>query len=289
MVNRTDPKETEVDPSDAQALNPELKAKHRKMWASGDYPDMVETFLTPLGPRLVELCEIGPGERVLDVAAGTGNASIPAAATGASVVASDLTPELFEAGRGRAAAAGVDLEWREADAENLPFEDASFDLVMSSIGVMFAPHHQLAADEMVRACRVGGRIGLLSWTPEGMIGALFKTMGQFMPAPPPGVQPPPLWGSEEHLRELFDDRVELEKLERDVLEVTAFAHPDDYGEHFKERYGPTIAARANAEKEGRADEFDRALSELCAEWNKGSDEDARFEMEYLLTLARRSE
>ncbi len=272
--------------ADAQALNPELKAKHRKMWASGDYPDMVETFLTPLGPRLIEFCEIGPGERVLDVAAGTGNAAIVAAAAGADVVASDLTPELFEAGRARAAAAGVELEWAEADAENLPFDDASFDTVISSIGVMFAPHHQAAADELVRVTRAGGKIGLLSWTPEGMIGALFKTMGQFMPPPPPGASPPPLWGGEDHLRELFGERVEFEKLERDVLEVTAFQRPDDYGEHFKQRYGPTIVARANAEKEGRAEEFDRALSEFCAEWNRGSDEDARFEMEYLLAVGR---
>ena len=272
--------------TDAQALNPELKAKHRKMWASGNYPDMVETFLTPLGPRLVEACEIGPGERVLDVAAGTGNAAIPAAATGASVVASDLTPELFEAGRARAAAAGIELDWAEADAENLPFGDSEFDTVISSIGVMFAPHHQAAADELVRVCRAGGKIGLLSWTPEGMIGALFKTMGQFMPPPPPGASPPPLWGGEDHLRELFGERVELEKLERDVLDVTAFQRPDDYGEHFKQRYGPTIAARANAEKEGRAEEFDQTLSEFCAEWNTGSEEQAHFGMEYLLTVGR---
>ncbi len=274
--------------TDTDALNPELKAKHRKMWASGDYPDMVETFLTPLGPRLVEFCEIGAGERVLDVAAGTGNAAIVAAGTGANVVASDLTPELFEAGRSRAADAGVELEWAEADAENLPFEDASFDTVISSIGVMFAPHHQLAADELVRVCRQGGKIGLLSWTPEGMIGALFRTMGQFMPPPPPGASPPPLWGGEDYLRELFGERVEFEKLERDVLEVTAFQRPDDYGEHFKQRYGPTIAARANAEKEGRADEFDQALNKFCAEWNRGSEEDARFEMEYLLAVGRRA-
>jgi SAM-dependent methyltransferase len=276
-----------VTPSpDTQALSPELKQKHRKMWASGDYPSMVETFLTPLGPRLVAAAGIGPGDRVLDVAAGTGNASIPAAQTGAEVVASDLTPELFEAGRARAEAAGVELEWVEADAENLPFEGGSFDVVISSIGVMFAPHHQAAADELVRVCKPGGKIGLLSWTPEGMIGALFRAMGGFMPAPPPGVQPPPLWGGEDHLRELLGDRAELESVERDVLEVTAFQRPDDYGEHFKARYGPTIAARANAEKEGRAGELDRVLSELCAEWNRGSDDDARFEMEYLLTVAR---
>ena len=266
--------------------NPELKQKHRKMWASGDYPSMVETFLTPLGPRLVEFAGIGAGQRVLDVAAGTGNASIPAAQAGAEVVASDLTPELFEAGRARAAAAGVELEWAEADAENLPFEDDSFDAVISSIGVMFAPFHQAAADELVRVARPGGTIGLLSWTPEGMIGGLFKTMGQFMPPPPPGAQPPPLWGGEDHLRELFGDRVELEKVEREVLEVTAFQTPDEFAEHFKGSYGPTITARANAEKEGRTEELNQALSEFFGERNGGSGDAARFEMEYLLTVGR---
>jgi SAM-dependent methyltransferase len=266
----------------------ELKTRHRAMWASGDYPSMVETFLLPLGPRLVEACGVGPGQRVLDVAAGTGNAAIPAAQRGAEVVASDLTPELLEAGRARAEAEGIELEWAEADAEELPFEDASFDVVMSSIGVMFAPHHQAAADEMVRVCRPGGTIGLLSWTPEGMIGALFRTMGPFMPAPPPGAQPPPLWGSEEHLRELLGERVELETLERETLDIDAFARPDDYGEHFKERYGPTIAARANAEREGRAEELDRALSEFCVEWNRGDEDGARFEQEYLLAVGRRA-
>src|SRR3712207_3879342 len=119
----------------------ELKARHRAMWASGDYPSMVETFLLPLGPRLVEACGIESGMRVLDVAAGTGNASIPAAERGATVTASDLTPELLEAGRSRAEASGVELEWVPADAERLPFEEGSFDVVMSSIGAMFAPHH----------------------------------------------------------------------------------------------------------------------------------------------------
>ena len=233
-----------------EALPPdaELKARHRAMWASGDYPSMVETFLLPLGPRLVEACGIVPGMHVLDVGAGTGNASIPAAQRGASVTASDLTPELLEAGRRRAEGAGVELGWIEADAERLPFEDASFDAVISSIGAMFAPFHQRVADELVRVCRPGGTIGLLSWTPEGMIGALFRTMGPFAPPPPAGAQPPPLWGSEDHVRELFGDRVALRTLERDALEVTAFAHPRDYGEHFKARYGPTIAARANAAK-----------------------------------------
>jgi SAM-dependent methyltransferase len=265
----------------------ELKARHRAMWASGDYPSMVETFLLPLGPRLVEACGIVPGMHVLDVAAGTGNASIPAAQRGASVTASDLTPALLEAGRHRAQGAGVDLGWVEADAEHLPFEDGSFDVVISSIGAMFAPHHWQVADELVRVCRRGGTIGLLSWTPEGMIGALFRTMGPFAPPPPPGAQPPPLWGSEEHVRELFGDRVDLRTVERDRLEVTAFARPHDYGEHFKARYGPTIAARMNAEKQGREAEFDAALDRFCEEWNRGTDDAARFEMQYLLTVGTR--
>jgi SAM-dependent methyltransferase len=275
------------DVAETKDANSELKAKHRSMWASGDYPSMVETFLLPLGPRLVEACQIGPGMRVLDVAAGTGNASIPAAASGAAVVASDLTPELFDAGRARAEAEGVELEWVEADAEDLPFEDASFDAVISSIGVMFAPHHQAAADELVRVCRPGGTIGLLSWTPEGMIGGLFRTIGPFAPTPPPGAQPPPLWGGEEHLRELLGDGVELETLERDVLEVAAFERPTDFAEHFKQRYGPTIAAQANARRNEREEEFEQALDSYYEEQNRGGADDARFEMEFLLAVGRK--
>jgi SAM-dependent methyltransferase len=266
----------------------ELKARHRTMWASGDYPSMVEAFLLPLGPRLVEACGIGPGMRVLDVAAGTGNASIPAAQRGARVTASDLTPELLDAGRRRAEAERLELEWVEADAEQLPFDDGSFDVVMSSIGAMFAPHHQEVADELFRVCAPGGTIGLLSWTPEGMIGALFRTMGPFAAPPPPGAQPPPLWGSEAHLRELFGDRLELRTRERDVLEVTAFERPRDYGAHFKDRYGPTIAAQANARRTEREAEFEEALDRFCDEWDRGTPERARFEMEYLLTVGRRA-
>ena len=266
----------------------ELKARHRAMWASGDYPDMVETFLLPLGPRLVEACGIAPGDVVLDVAAGTGNASIPAAKAGAKVTASDLTPELLQAGRVRAESEGQALEWVAADAEDLPFEDESFDVVISSIGAMFAPHHQQVADELIRVCRPGGKLGLLSWTPEGLVGALFRTMGPFVPAPPPGAQPPPQWGSEQHIAELFGERVDFGLLKRDVLEVTVFEHPRDFGEHFKARYGPTIAARANAAKTGREAELDAALDELCDELNLGTPNNARFEMEYLLAVGTRA-
>ncbi|MDQ3469750.1 MAG: class I SAM-dependent methyltransferase [Actinomycetota bacterium] len=266
----------------------DLKARHRTMWASGDYPSMVETFLLPLGPRLVEASAIGPGMGVLDVAAGTGNASIPAARTGADVTASDLTPELLDAGRRRAEAEGLTLEWVQADAEHLPFDNGSFDVVMSSIGAMFAPHHQEVADELVRVCRPGGTIGLLSWTPEGMLGALFRTMGPFAPPPPPGAQPPPLWGSEAHLDDLFGARVDFGTLKRDVLEITAFEHPHDYGEHFKALYGPTIAARANASRAGREAEFDDTLNRFCDEWNRGTPDRARFDKEYLLAVGTRA-
>ena len=265
----------------------ELKSRHKAMWASGDYPSMVETFLLPLGPRLVDACGIGPGVKVLDVAAGTGNASIPAAERGAQVTASDLTPELLESGRRQAEAAGLALEWVEADAEHLPFEDESFDVVMSAIGAMFAPFHQPVADELVRVCRRGGTIGLLSWTPDGMLGALFRTMAPFAAPPPPGAQPPPLWGSEEHVQQLFGDRVEWRTLEREVLEITAFKHPHDYATHFKERYGPTIAVLANARRNERGAEFEEALDRFTEEWNRGTDEEAYFEKEYLLAVGER--
>jgi SAM-dependent methyltransferase len=267
-----------------QLAHPELKQRHRAMWASGDYPLMVETFLLPLGPRLVDASGIGPGVRVLDVAAGTGNASIPAARTGASVTASDLTPELLQAGRRRAQADGSELEWVEADAERLPFEDGSYDAVISAIGVMFAPHHQDAADELVRVVRPGGTIGLLSWTPEGMLGELFRTIKPFAPPPPPGAQPPPLWGSEAHVAELFGDRVDFHTLERDVLEIIVFERPRAFAEHFIAYYGPAIAARANAAREGREAQFDEALGQFCDAYNLGRPERARFEMEYLVAV-----
>lgn len=173
-----------------------LKARHRAMWALGDYPELAGDIISELGPRLIAACDVQPGDRLLDIAAGAGNAAIPAALQGASVVASDLTPELLDSGREQAAQHGAEIEWREADAEALPFRDGEFDVVVSCVGVMFAPHHQASADELIRVCRPGGTIGLLNWTPEGFIGQMFATMKPYAPPPPPGSQPPPLWGSE---------------------------------------------------------------------------------------------
>ena len=185
----------------------QLKAKHRALWASGDYPAVAADLIPELGPRLVKACGVRSGQRVLDVAAGSGNAAIPAAVAGAGVTASDLTPELFEAGRSIAAQHGVALDWIEADAESMPFADNSFDVVLSCVGAMFAPHHQVTADEIVRVVRPGGTIGMINWTPEGFIGNLFKTMAPYAPPPPAGATPPPRWGDEQHVRDLFGDRV----------------------------------------------------------------------------------
>ena len=262
-----------------------LKAKHRAMWALGNYPALAADLLPELGRMLVAACGVAPGDRVLDVAAGSGNVAIPAAETGATVVASDLTPELFDAGRALAAERGVSLEWREADAEALPFADGEFDVVLSCVGVMFAPHHQAAADELIRVCRPGGRIGLISWTPEGFIGRLFATMKPYAPPPPPGAQPPPLWGSEEHVRELLGDRLTDLDLQRRTLRVDHFASAEDFRDYMKARYGPTIAVyRSLAEEPERAAALDRELVDLARRSDGGS-ESLLLDWEYLLVTA----
>jgi ubiquinone/menaquinone biosynthesis C-methylase UbiE len=274
----------------SSSADTELKARHRKMWASGDYPSMVETFLLPVGVRLVDACGIGEGMRVLDVAAGSGNASIVAAQRGAIVTASDLTPEMFDAGRARAESEGVELEWVEADAENLPFEDASYDVVMSSIGAMFAPHHQQVADELVRVCRPGGTIGLLSWTPEGMIGALFRTMGPFAPPPPPGAQPPPLWGSEDHVRELFGDRLASLEMTRRTYVERSPGDAGEYREFFKQTFGPVVALYESlAEQPEVREALDRDFLEFATRANEGpAGGRAEYRYEYLLVVGRRA-
>ena len=204
----------------------ELKAKHRALWASGDYPAVAAELISGFGPELVRACGVQAGHRVLDVGAGSGNAAIPAAEAGAIVTASDLTPELFDAGRRIAAERGVELEWAEADAEALPFADDSFDVVMSSVGVMFAPHHQSAADELIRVCRPDGTIGLINWTPQGFIGNLFATMKPYAPPPPPGASPAPLWGDEDHVRELFGDRVSGLEMRRQQIVIDHSPTPE---------------------------------------------------------------
>ena len=264
-----------------------LKARHRAMWALGDYPTVAADIIPDLGTMLVEACAIKDGVRVLDVAAGSGNAAIPAALAGASVVACDLTPELLEAGREHATRLGVTLEWREADAEALPFGDSEFDVVVSCLGVMFAPRHQVCADELLRVCRPGGTVGLISWTPEGFIGEMLATMKPYSPPPPPGAQPPPLWGSEDHLLGLLSDRVAEVTTCRKAVTVDRFSTPEDFRDYFKDRYGPTVATyRAIGDDIDRVAALDRELAELARRHDRGNGSTV-MHWEYLLATARK--
>lgn len=265
----------------------QLKAKHRALWASGDYPAVAAELIPTLGPELVRASGVRAGDRVLDVAAGSGNAAIAAAAAGAIVTASDLTPELFDAGRRIAAERGVEVEWVEADAEALPFADNGFDVVMSCVGAMFAPHHQAAADELLRVCRPGGTIGMINWTPEGFIGKLFATMQPYAPPAPPGASPAPLWGDESHVRELLGERVTRVQMRREAVVMDHCADPTEFREYWKRNYGPTIAVyRFTEDRPERVDDLDRDLLSLLTTWSRAA-EDGRnaYDAEYLLITA----
>ncbi|MFI8344746.1 class I SAM-dependent methyltransferase [Streptomyces sp. NPDC085639] len=273
-----------TEASDAAQADRTLKARHRAMWALGDYQSVASHVIPDLGAVLVQECGVRRGDRVLDIAAGSGNAAIPAALAGADVIASDLTPELLEIGRNLAAVRDARLEWREADAEHLPFADGEFDVVMSCVGIMFAPHHRAAAEEMLRVCRSGGTVGLINWTPQGFVGQLFATMKPYAPAPPPGAQPPPLWGDEEHVHELLGDAVTDVEARRRTVRVDRFTGPTDFREFFKACYGPTVAVyRAVAADPDLVAELDAALDALAAEHTV----DGVMEWEYLLLTAHR--
>jgi SAM-dependent methyltransferase len=261
-----------------------LKDRHRSMWASGNYPAVASEIIAALGPALVAAAGIGPGDRVLDVAAGSGNAAIPAAATGAAVVASDLTPELLAAGA--ADAPDLDIRWETGDAEALPYADAGFDAVLSCVGVMFAPHHEAAAAELLRVCRPGGTIALLSWTPGGFIGRLFAAMKPYVPAPPPGAQPPPLWGDEAHVRQLLGTGVTDVRARTGTLPVARFGTGQEFVDYFRTNYGPTLAAyRGLADDPDRTAALDRDLLTLTRRFDLGG---GAMEWEYLLLTATRA-
>ena len=221
------------------------------------------------------------------IAAGTGNVAIRAAEAGASVVASDLTPEHFEAGRAEARRRGVELDWVEADAEALPFGGGEFDVVTSSFGAMFAPDHQAVADELVRVCRPGGTIGLASFTPDGLGAEFFGLFAPYLPAPPPGAQPPVLWGSAHHVRGLFGDRVDWHTLARRHY-VERAASPEAYCAFFKEAFGPVVAVYASlADEPDRAAELDGAFLDFAARANEDAPEgSAAYRYAYLLAVAQ---
>jgi 2-polyprenyl-6-hydroxyphenyl methylase/3-demethylubiquinone-9 3-methyltransferase len=256
------------------------------MWALGDYHRFATATVWELGPVLTAACGIAAGQRVLDVGAGTGNVAIRAAQAGASVVASDVTPAHFDAGRRAARAANVDLEWVEADAQALPFANAEFDAVTSCFGAMFAADHQATAGELLRVCKPGGVIGMINFTPDGAGGDFFRVLAGFAPAPPP-VPSPLEWGTEEHVRALFGGRLQpLAMTRREYCETAASAR--EYFELFKHAFGPMVAiyASLDGQPERRA-ELDASFLQFIARWNRGQ-VDVRIPYEYLLVVGRKS-
>jgi ubiquinone/menaquinone biosynthesis C-methylase UbiE len=229
----------------------QMKQGVRATWAAGDYAEIARRQLWPVGERVVRRIGVRPGEDVLDVACGTGNAAVRAAQAGGRVVGVDLTPELFEAGRRNAAEAGVEVEWLEGDAEALPVEDESADVVVSVFGCMFAPRHRLTAAELARVLRPGGRLCVTGWTASGEVGKLFRTLGGYMPPPPPFAEPPLLWGDEAHVREVFAGTgVELE-FARETVAFADFDSPEEEIEFTATKFGPMIMARRMLEPQGR--------------------------------------
>jgi len=257
------------------------------MWALGDYHRFAKDMIWNFGPELVVACGISPGQRMLDVATGTGNVAIRAALEGAIVVASDLEPAQLAAGRREARECGVELDWIQADAATLPFEDGAFDVVTSSAGAIFAPDHQAVADELIRVCRPGGTIGMITFTPEGMAGDFFELFGRFAPPPSPGDLPPIFWGVEDHVRELFGDRVSALELTRRHYVERAPGGSQGFLDYYKETFGPVVATYSMLDDEGRK-ALDAAALEFVERWNTGApDGPAELPVEYLLIVARR--
>jgi ubiquinone/menaquinone biosynthesis C-methylase UbiE len=257
-------------------------ARTRATWAAGDY-DAVAAKIAAVGERAVRHAGVREGDVVLDVACGTGNATIPAARTGARTTGLDLTPELFGPLRAHALAAGVEVELVQGDAQALPFEDESFDVVLSTFGVMFAPDHARAAGELARVLRPGGRMVLCCWTPEGEIGRFSETVTRHLP-PPPGFVSPVLWGTEQHVRDLFA-RTSIEvELDREMVEMR-FRDAEDAVSVYETRFGPVLMAKAALEREGR---WPALREDLLALYQDSATEDGVvFRAEYLVTLGRR--
>ena len=265
----------------------ELKKRERETWATGDYAAIARDMFWEVGARIVDRVGVGPADRVVDIACGSGNAAIRAAEAGGEVVGVDLTPELFDAGRRLAAEAGVEVEWVEADAEALPFEDASFDVVLSTFGVMFAPRHEVAARELARVLRPGGRMGLCSWIPESSIAALMRTLFTYLPLPPDFGPPPPRWGVEDHVQSLFEGTgIELE-FDRELVEFR-FESVERALQLYETKWGPFVEARQLLEPEGRWAALRADLAAALEQHNTATGDGLTYEGEYLVVIGRRA-
>ena len=265
----------------------DLKRTHRATWAAGDYSAVAE-HIDAVPPRdLLNRLAIAPGDDVLDVATGTGNVALRAAAAGARVVGLDLTPELFATALRREAEYRVTVEWIEGDAENLPFAEATFDHVLSVFGVQFAPQHEVAAAELARVSRPGGHVGLVNWTPTGLIGELFSIMSGYLPAPPSYASSPPLWGSEPHVRDLFAG-TGLELTFATGHNPWRFDSAEDWVTFMETNYGPTLRARERLTAEGRWDACREEILAMAERRNEATDGTLLLRAEYLLAVGRKA-
>jgi SAM-dependent methyltransferase len=260
-----------------------FKEGQRRVWSAGDYPDIAR-YIESAAERVVDAAGVEAGQDVLDVATGSGNVAIIAALRGANVTGLDLTPELFDAARRRSGEAGVDCEWIEGDAEDLPFPDDSFDRVLSTFGTMFAPRHERAAAELVRVCRPGGVVAVAAWTPEGGNGQMFKTVGSHMPPPPPELKPPTMWGNEDHVRELFGPLGVDLQFERNEVTFEADS-PEAWLEYNERVLGPMVVARAALEPQGKWQALHDDLLGMYRRLNQNTDGTLRLTGEYLVTIA----
>lgn len=266
----------------------EESERARAMWSAGDWPTLAKLVEGP-GEATVRRAGVAPGMEVLDVGAGNGNVSIPAAKAGGKVTAIDPTPELFESGRARAAEAGVEIEWMEGEAAKLPFEDARFDAVLSNFGAMFASDHAKAASELTRVCNPGGVVVMTTWDIDGLLGRLFMVMGPYLiedPSKlPPGFQPPFLWGDEDHVRECFAPTGREVTIERDAAPIE-FGSKDDYVAFMERTMGPFANARDRLEAEGRLDELKTKIVDLISDYDEGEGETFRANQVYLAITVR---
>jgi SAM-dependent methyltransferase len=261
----------------------EIKERQQKTWISGNYA-RIGNALVIMGEQLCEAVDVRSGQKVLDIATGSGNTAISAARRFCEAHGVDYVPDLIEQAKERAAAEGLDVAFDVGDAENLPYPDAAFDVVLSTVGVMFTPDQEKAAQELLRVCKPGGKIGLANWFPDGYVGNMFRTVGKHFP-PPPGVKPPPLWGTEDRLRELLGDGVSsLDTTRRTyVFRYLSAAH---FIEHFRSYYGPMHNAFDSLDADGR-EALESDLKELIGYWNISAEETVILPSDYLEVVAVR--
>lgn len=259
----------------------EIKARQQVVWSSGDY-GKIAWLTPPLAEELCEAVELRAGSKILDVATGTGHVALSAARRFCEATGVDFVPSLIEIARRRAEIEGLSVEFREADAENLPFDDDSFDAVLSVVGAMFTPNQERTAAELVRVCRPGGTIGMINWTPTGYVGEMFKAVAKHVP-PPPELKPATLWGSEERVRELFGDRVTSVSFKRGAL-IQNYLSAEHFGQFFISNYGPTLKAAESLDPAARG-RFVADLTALAERYNRAAGGPLAIEAEYVTVIA----